>query len=387
MSQSFFVQITPGLEEIVKAELKTFQVRKLKTQVGAVTFEGTRKHLYRVLQWSRCAHRVYWTLGTWSAPQQEALYQKAMRVAWDQILPNQCQIAIKSVVTHSPQTSATQAKELVWHAISKGYPQLQCTQVEWNTTPHSNQSQVQRILVYIQHNRLTLRIDAAGGLMHKRGWRQSDGLAPLRPTLVACILRLIEWKPDIPLIDPMCGSGTWSVEALQQSLKKTPRLWTNYPCQRWKNFDTALWHAATSWCLDSDHSILSHTPIYPSDLNMNMVQITDQHIKKIAPSHHTLHVRQLDIHQLITQSPPCESVGYLVINPPYQIRIKSNFKLIPWILKFLQQPKWYLWTLIMVIPHEWTSDIIRHFTANHLAQFKHGGRSVSVISIQNQSNV
>ena len=107
MAQKYFVQITPGLEEVLKTELKTLKVRKLKILKGAVTFEGTRKHLYRVLHWSRCAHRVYWTLGTWGAPQQEAIYQKVRRISWSKIFTQDSNIAIRCRLTQNKKVSST----------------------------------------------------------------------------------------------------------------------------------------------------------------------------------------------------------------------------------------------------------------------------------------
>jgi 23S rRNA G2445 N2-methylase RlmL len=403
MAQKYFVQITPGLEEVLKAELKILKVRKLKTLKGAVTFEGTRKHLYRVLHWSRCAHRVYWTLGTWGAPQQEAIYQKARRISWSTIFTTNCQIAIRCKVTQNTRVSSnTQVKDLILHAIRKSCSPHIIEEVEWSCTPHFDQKKIQRLLIHIEQDQLTIRLDASGGLMHKRGWRISDGPAPLRSTLVASILRLSQWNADIPLIDPMCGSGTWSLEAIQIALSVPPRLWTQYPCQQWEGFDPELWQQACDYLKTSlTQQVCS---FFISDINPNMTSLTCKHINLILnhtyiaqdttphvsiPHHQSMILgsKQLEISfntlDIDLLTPPKIPPGYIVLNPPYNIRIKTQWDLAQWLTKFLSNPLWHFWKVLIILPKAQAQIILKKFQGLCLAEFTHGGLLVNVLTFVN----
>lgn len=415
MAQNYFVQITPGLEEVLKAELKTLKVRKLKTLKGAVTFEGTRKHLYRVLHWSRCAHRVYWTLGTWSAPQQEAIYQKARRIPWSTMFTTNCQIALRCKVTQNTKVSSnTQVKDLILHAIRKSCSPHMIEEVEWSCTPNFDQKKIQRLLVHIEQDQLTIRLDASGGLMHKRGWRTADGPAPLRSTLVASILHLSQWNSGIPLVDPMCGSGTWSLEAIQLALSVPPRLWTQYPCQQWEGFDSDLWQQACEYLKTS--VVPETSSFFMSDINLTMTSLACKHLNQmledvyrsqeitqeiaqeivhdtsphISMPHHQsillgskqleISVNALDIDLL---TPPKTVPGYIVLNPPYNIRIKTHWDLAQWLAQFLSNSLWQAWRVLIILPKVQAQRILKRFQGLCLAEFTHGGLLVNVLTFVN----
>ena len=119
MSQEYFAQITPGLEELLSDELKAFKVRKRRIVRGGVTFEGTRKHLYRILWWSRLARRVYWTLGTWSAPNHDALFQRIARINWSHFIPKGEQVALKIILRKTPGLAGSdQVQSVISSAIN-----------------------------------------------------------------------------------------------------------------------------------------------------------------------------------------------------------------------------------------------------------------------------
>ena len=101
MSQSYFAQIQPGLESALKTELKSFKARKLKLIPGGIEFEGTRKHLYQTLTWSRFSSRVYWTLGSWQTPNPHALFQKVSQIKWSRFLNPQDALLVRVRLSRS----------------------------------------------------------------------------------------------------------------------------------------------------------------------------------------------------------------------------------------------------------------------------------------------
>ena len=98
-----------------------------------------------------------------------------------------------------------------------------------------------RIHVFIEDDQLMLYLDTSGDALFKRGVRSHTNIAPMRENLAAGILRLAGWQPGTPLLDPMCGSGTFLIEAAQMSLNIQPGIARGFAFEKLKNFDAALW--------------------------------------------------------------------------------------------------------------------------------------------------
>jgi putative N6-adenine-specific DNA methylase len=98
-----------------------------------------------------------------------------------------------------------------------------------------------RILLRGQDDRFAASVDSSGALLHRRGWRLEAGRAPLRETLAAGILALCEYDPASPLVDPMCGAGTFAIEAAAIARKLAPGVGRGFAFERWPAFDPQLW--------------------------------------------------------------------------------------------------------------------------------------------------
>jgi putative N6-adenine-specific DNA methylase len=381
MSQRYFAQVSPGLESLLKAELKTLGARKLKLDEGGVHFEGTRKHLYRALQWSRLANLIYWTVSEGTAPNAHALFERVMKVPWDTIVPqdsNPMHISIRVSLSRHPEFQGTgQVESIVFRAIERSLSNIrEVRSAHWNDNKSGHHL---RILVRAEDHRVTIRLDAAGRLLHKRGWRLSEGDAPLRPTLAAAMLKLLQWQPNEPLIDPMCGSGTLPIEAALMAANASPRLWNTYACHQWVGFDEILWQAEGGQGHQPEHasseSIKYHTQIFASDHSSEAISLTQQHCTQ---AKQMVQVSCLSVDRL---APPItsEKGGLIIFNPPYGLRVNEGDETKSLLRRFAQHPQaWAGWRVGMIYPRQLTPPAPNGLVARELARFQHGGLPVWV---------
>ena len=388
MSQRYFAQISPGLEDVLRAELKELGARRLKLDEGGVHFEGTRKHLYRVLLQSRLASRVYQTLTEGGAPQRDALFARIVKIDWTQYIPAKSTplpLAIRASVSATHTIEGTgEVESVVFNAVERA---LRGQRVIRSCPWSSDEPDLTRLLVRVHQGRVTVRIDAAGDLMHRRGWRMSEGAAPLRPTLAATLLRLLAWDLEEPLYDPMCGSGTIPIEAARWASRRSPRLWTRYACSSWPSFDSELWErevkllGSSNVSEDDQSPAQLHAHIFASDRDTKAIAMTQSHL---VSAHELVQVWTHDARQL---TPPTDQPGLLIFNPPYGLRVKEGDELKAVLHTFAQhRDQWLGWRLGIIYPRQLTPPHVDGLTMTELARFQHGGLPVWVWRYQHESS-
>ena len=382
MSQRYFAQISPGLEGLLRAELKELGARKIKLDEGGVHFEGTRKHLYRVLLQSRLSSRVYQTLTEGGAPQHDALFARVVKVNWAHYVAQSSaplSLAIRASLSATHTIEGTgEVESVVFSAVERA---LRGHRIIQSRSWSSAEPNLMRLLVRVHQGRVTLRIDAAGDLMHRRGWRTHEGSAPLRPTLAAALLRLLSWDRDEPLYDPMCGSGTIPIEAARWASGLSPRLWSSYACSSWPSFDQVLWAQEAGTLISSQDSPSLHAQIFASDRDPTAVASTQSHLVN---AHEMVHVWAHDARELL---PPIKQPGVLIFNPPYGLRVKEGDELKSVLHSFAQRREvWLGWRVGIIYPRQLTPPEVQGLTMTELARFQHGGLPVWVWRYQHEDS-
>ena len=179
-----------------------------------------------------------------------------------------------------------------------------------------------RVFAYLDANTCTLYLDTSGEPLFKRGWRTEQGDAPLRENLAAGILRLAGWQPGTALLDPMCGSGSFVVEAAQMALKIAPGETRFFGFERLKNFDGDAWERMRNASVSpvGERELADVALISGSDVSGDAVTITRGNLERagipdaiaaaIAP-------KQIDARQVKPQA----DHGIVIANPPYGERI------------------------------------------------------------------
>ncbi len=165
----------------------------------------------------------------------------------------------------------------------------------------------------------TLSADASGELLYRRGWRQEVGRAPMRETLAAGVLALAAWRPEEPLWDPMCGSGTLLIEAALHGRAMAPGLGRSFAFEKWPGTDAAAWKARRARAAHEARSA-SPGPLHGSDANAGALGTARRNARR-AGVLDSLHLERADIRLLAPGSVP---PGLLVANLPYGKRVGSR---------------------------------------------------------------
>ncbi|HOG49642.1 MAG TPA: THUMP domain-containing protein [Lentisphaeria bacterium] len=228
----FYVTSGPGAEGALRDELSELGFRSVRLNRGGIPFFGDWEDGWRACLQSRIGQRVMVVLGRYPAQDQDELYQGAKALDWGEYLTRNQTFAVAAFVHESCGVANNLAALRVKDAI------VDRLREETGARPdvHRDDPDV-RVFLYWTRGRATVYLDLSGVPLFKRGYRQSGGEAPLKETLAAAVLRLSGWDRKIPLVDPMCGSGTLVIEAALWACQVPPGIWRErFGFERWANF-------------------------------------------------------------------------------------------------------------------------------------------------------
>jgi putative N6-adenine-specific DNA methylase len=182
--------------------------------------------LRRIHVESRIASRVTVKLATVEADSLDTLAERVRKLPWKTYIHPRQPVEVKATCTASRVKHHDWVEAKVAHAIADA---LRGPRLPGAKPPKDPL----RIIVRLHQDKATLRVDASGELLHKRGWRLDVGGAPLRENLAAALLRAAGWHPGMPLVDPMCGSGTLVIEAALWAAGRAPGGHRNFAFEQW----------------------------------------------------------------------------------------------------------------------------------------------------------
>ncbi len=308
-----------GLETLVANEIKEFGGQDIESARGLVTWRGTLEAAYRTCLWSRFASRIFLTIAEFSALDEDALYDGASTVDWENHMTLQNTFAVdcsvnSSNITHS-RFAALRVKDALVDQFRDKYDDRPSVDV---ARPNL------RIRLYIYKNQATLSLDLSGESLHMRGYRaEGGGVAPLKESLAAAIVAFAGWNKetgkDTMLLDPMCGSGTLLIEAALMYGDVAPGLSRNYfGFSGWKKHDKKLWSRLVEEAIEREDIGLERDwpMILGYDADPRAVAIARKNIGNAGLEEHIV-VKQ---NQLAHLRRPAAK-GLLVTNPPYGERL------------------------------------------------------------------
>lgn len=290
---------------MTKEELVRCGVEPLHILPGGVEFEGDFALLMKAALHIRTASRLLIRLAHFPAYNLKQLALHAMQqVTWDRFLCVQDRIFIKTTC-HASTIYHTQA-------ASERIQKAACTAVSCTPAKSPNDATA-TIFVRIDHNLCTISMDATGPL-HQRGYRQETGKAPLRETWAAAVLLLANWDGSRPLLDPMCGSGTFPIEAACMAAGIPPGRMRTFPFFKWPIFDLTVWEKLVA---NADvHVRPVSVPILGADRDPCVIHAAFRNAQRAGvASWVSFECRP------ISATPPINESGLLVCNPPWGLRI------------------------------------------------------------------
>ncbi|HEY9814853.1 MAG TPA: class I SAM-dependent RNA methyltransferase [Candidatus Obscuribacterales bacterium] len=307
----YFATVARGLEDLAAQELESLGAQHVSTTFAGVGFEGDRSLLYRVNLWARLPFRILMQLTTFSCANDKALYRGIQSIDWSQYLTPEQTLAVRAT-GKNPQLNHTHFSALqVKNAI---VDQQRQTFGERSSVDLENPDLA--VNIHIQGSRCTVSLDSSGGSLHRRGYRPAVGAAPLKETLAAALIQLSDWTPDLPFLDPLCGSGTLPIEAALRGLNIAPGLFRDrFGFEFWHDFDVELWDQLQQ---EAEEQELSDLPSF--------IGGSDRDPEVLDQARHNAYSCGLS-EQIIFQQrefadleAPADS-GVLMCNPPYGDRL------------------------------------------------------------------
>ncbi len=301
-----------GLEDILAKELTELGANEIETERRAVRFKGDKALLYKANLCLRSAIRILVPIAQFKATDADEVYEKAKKINWEEYIGIKQSFIINETVNsenfrHS-KFVAYRLKDAIADYFTELYDKRPSVSI---TSPDIY------IDIHISHNECTISLDSSGVSLHKRGYRNSQNEAPISEAQAAGMLLMAGWDGSKDFIDPMCGSGTFLIEAALIALNIPPCIYrTQFAFEKWQDFDKELFDDLYND--DSEEREFTHK-IIGYDVNPNTVKIAQENIKAAGLSKY-IEVQCRDIANFEEVTEP----SLIVTNPPYGERLKPE---------------------------------------------------------------
>ena len=234
--EHFFATCPRGLEQALAAELTELGAKDARATDGGVAFEGTPQIVWVVNLWSRLASRVLWQVGFSRYRDQQDIYDAALKLHWPQWFAVSNTLRVNVTAIRSPLTSLDFITLKIKDAVCDRFRSVTGERPSVDTAAPDV-----RIHAFLTSDTCTFYLDTSGEALFKRGYRLQAGEAPLRENLAAGLLRIAAWTPEVPLLDPFCGSGTIAIEAAMIAADIAPGLDRSFGFRHLSWFDANAW--------------------------------------------------------------------------------------------------------------------------------------------------
>lgn len=304
-TEQLFAATAPGLEGVCASELTALGVPGVKAVAGGVEFCGALRELYLANLWLRTASRVVARLGEIRCRDFPTLYRKSLRLPWGRYVKPGTRLQVRVTSRRSRLQHTERIADTLNDAMVKALGGVDAEE----SGPE------QLLIVSVEDDVFRLSLDSSGELLHRRGYRQDIGPAPLRETLAAGILMLLGWQGDRPLFDPMCGSGTFLIEGALLALQKPPGAQRKFAFMDWPRYRPGLWQALL---LEAAKKEKDSCPVLAgADRDAAVLEAARRNAGRAGIEKH-LSFQALELSQ---HSSPPSSPGLVLSNPPYGTRL------------------------------------------------------------------
>ncbi|CAN5376602.1 class I SAM-dependent RNA methyltransferase [soil metagenome] len=303
--QTYFATSPRGLEAALAGELTAIGAAAIRAVPGGVMFEGDVPLGWRANLESRLASRILRRIFEFDYRDEHDVHRAASTIDWPALFDVGQTLRIDVVGRHSPLTSLDFTTLRIKDAICDLFRDRFDARPSIDTVAPDV-----RIHAFLDERRGTLYADLSGDTLFKRGWRDDKVAAPLRENLACGLLDLAGWTPDLPLIDPFCGSGTIAIEAAHIVQRRSPGLSRTFGFERLAGFDRSAWVAMREEAL-ARFEPKDKLAIAASDIAPRAIGATRENKKRA----HT--VFAASVGDARTVASPFDAPGLLIANPPY----------------------------------------------------------------------
>ncbi|MBS1154540.1 MAG: methyltransferase [Proteobacteria bacterium] len=311
----FFAPCPRGLEGVLAQELAALKAENVAATDGGVSFSGSMLTMMQANLHSRIASRILWKLAEKPYRSEDDIFRMARDLEWPELFTVDNTIKVNVTAVKSPLRSP----EFVGLKVKDGI----CDRFRLKTGSRPSvdtREPDMRIHAFLTDRMATLYLDTSGEALFKRGYRLEAGEAPLRENLAAGILALTGWQPGQALYDPMCGSGTFLIEAAMIARKIAPGLRRSFAFQQFRMHGDESWQKLRGEAKASENC--DTFAIHGSDVSSTALAHAQENLETAGIAD-TVGLKQLNV---LDAKPVAES-GIWLCNPPYGVRLDEKEKL------------------------------------------------------------
>lgn len=302
---------TFGLEAIAKRELEALGYKIEKVTDGRIYFNGTIEDVATANIWLRTADRILIEIDSFEAVTFEQLFDEVYKLPWDEIIPQNANFIINGKSINSKLFSISDCQRITEKAIIEKLKTRY--DVEW----FEKSGALYDLEVSLLKDVASITLDTTGRGLHKRGYRQLHGDAPIKETLAAAMVLLSYWNSDRVLFDPFCGTGTILVEAAMIGKNIAPGLERGFSFNNWTGVDKEILKNKKREAMskiDYDKTL----KLYGTDIDPEVVKIANDIVEELGFEDDITIVNQ-DFRKF----PLEDNYGVLITNPPYGERLDN----------------------------------------------------------------
>ncbi|RLB80452.1 MAG: hypothetical protein DRH24_10605 [Deltaproteobacteria bacterium] len=370
----FFAATTPGLETICRDELKALLPSGISMTIveGGVEFKGRLHDCYLADLSLRTANRLLMRIESFHAANFQKLEKNLTAVPWELFLLPGTPTHIRVTSRQSRLYHKDAVAGRVQASIAFRFAQ---NEFSGETTPEPTVTQ--QIFVRLSDNHVTLSIDSSGDLLHKRGIKPCAAKAPIRETLAAAALILSGYTGTEPLVDPMCGSGTFAIEATLIAQKISPGRFRDFAFMQWPSFQPKRWQHIKQ---EAEKKIVrTNSPfIFASDQDDRAARELENSVIQ----HGLSGIIAISTRDFFDLSPTelTNRTGLVTLNPPFGRRLGSRRESEALFLSVCQRlkKKYKGWKFVLIAPNPRLAGMVPFKSTTHL--LPHGGLKIALMT-------
>ncbi|MFW7377948.1 MAG: THUMP domain-containing class I SAM-dependent RNA methyltransferase [Oligoflexus sp.] len=305
------------IQDLVCQELQDYGAVNIKAGFKAVHFEADLKTAYEIHLKLASASRILRILKESAGKTLTMITDQSNRVAWNKIWPKNGTYLVEAVLgDREHDLSSNDLSKAVRHGIEKYFQKngLALPKVDLKEP-------TLKVVAFLRQGRLMISVDSSGKTLHKRGYRHLQHPAPIKETLAAACLRLMDYDGNQVFYDPMCGSGTIGIEAAYIALNKAPlihRKKLDFGMEKLADFQSDLWRRVQE-SVRLERREEPASPIILGDIRPEFVEMAKQHALKARVEKHL----QFRLGSFFDLEPPAPN-GMILMNLPYGERLQKN---------------------------------------------------------------
>jgi putative N6-adenine-specific DNA methylase len=298
-----------GVEKVLKSELNRLGIKDVPALNGALTFKGGLQDIAKCNLNLRTADRVYIKVKEFTATDFDCLFEGVNATEWERFIPSDGKVNVNGKCVKSTLFAVSACQSIIKKAISNRLGE----KYKLKYLPENGADYGVEFSIF--KDTVSLYLNTSGMGLHKRGYRDMVGIAPIKETLASALVLLSDYYKTRPFLDPFCGSGTIAIETAKIAMNIAGSKGRRFAFNDWKNFDKTIFDRVYEEALDKENRNIP-LEIFASDIDPKAIKLAKRHAERAGVAD-KIKFAVSDVKYFKTDL----KNGTIVTNPPYGERV------------------------------------------------------------------